>query len=88
MKKFLKKTINLKKTVGQILIEALIESFVIVIMIFLCLTWAKDSFLALLNSIYTIKDALTVSIISLPVVIVIFETLTIGKLVMKLNDKN
>ena len=87
MKSFLKKKVNLKRTVGGILLETLIEAFVIVFIIFLCLTWAKDSFLALLNSIYTTKDALTVSIISLPLVIVLLETLTIGKLIMKLDDK-
>lgn len=87
MKKFLSKKVNFSKSIGSILLETLIESFVVVLIIFLFLTWAKDSFLNLLNSIYTTRDAITVSLISLPIVIILMETLTIGKYAMKLDNK-
>ena len=87
MKKFLSKKVNFSKSIGSILLETLIESFVVVLIIFLFLTWAKDAFLNLLNSIYTTRDAITVSLISLPLVIVLMETLTIGKYAMKIDNK-
>ncbi len=87
MKKFLNKKVNFSKTIGSILLETLIESLVVVLIIFLFLTWAKDAFLNLLNSIYTTRDAITVSLISLPLVVVLMETLTIGKYAMKLDNK-
>ena len=95
MKKFLKKKITIKKTIGSMLMESIICAFIFFCMFFITAVFFNTEAIEFFNAFVQIFrgvskgeiSAFELSMIFAPVILVLFETIRLGIIVINLDKK-